>query len=111
PFETQNNFGWIQDQFGLSWQFTLASEERLYPIITFNQERFPHIKDVIKTYEEVFLDVEVIKHKALKEVTEIKLFDLNVLLWAWPIEDGFTEGFSLKVMCNNQAEVDRYWAL
>ena len=121
PFSEK--FGWLQDKFGVSWQFNLASgDQGVAPFLLFvNDQQHGKAEEAIELYTSLFRNSSVvsksyyaagqggeegtIKHAIFKlDGLEFKTTDSN-LTHAFT----FNPAFSLFVNCETQEEVDHYW--
>ncbi len=122
-------FGWIQDQFGLSWQLMLTNpegEERpfIIPAVMFTRENLGHAEEAINFYLSVFSNTKkgsIIRFtKEMDQDNEgaIQFADL-MLEGAWfalmdspgQHEFGFNEAISFMVHCEDQKTIDHYWEM
>ena len=119
-------YGWINDKFGISWQFALGNindvGQKITPCLLFTGRQYGRADEAIKHYSSVFKNVTVdgilrygknelpdeegkIKHAQIAlDGEKIMLMDS-----AAPHNFTFTEGVSLTIHCETQEEVDYYW--
>ena len=119
-------YGWINDKFGISWQFALGNindvGQKITPCLLFTGRQYGRADEAIKHYSSVFKNVTVdgilrygknelpdeegkIKHAQITlDREKIMLMDS-----AAPHNFTFTEGVSLTIHCETQEEVDYYW--
>ena len=121
PFSEK--FGWLQDKFGVSWQFNLATgNESVTPFFLFvNDQKQGRAEEAIDLYTSLFQissvvsksyyaagqggEVGTIKHATFKlDGVEFKATDSNM-----PHAFTFNPAFSLFVNCQTQEEVDHFW--
>lgn len=125
PFSKR--YGWIQDKYGVSWQLILTdpSGEPRPDIITsllFVGSAYGKAEDALKFYASVFKDSKVgliAKYPAGMEPNKegTTMFGEASLSGEWiTAMDGggthdfaFSEGISLIVRCEDQAEIDYFW--
>jgi len=121
PFSEK--FGWVQDQFGLSWQLNLTgSAPKVSPCLMFANEQKGRAEEAINFYSSLFKPSETIliaryeagevgvqrtiKHAAFSLAgQEFKSMDSHM---ENPFK--FTPAFSFFINCEGQAEVDDLWA-
>ncbi len=117
-------YGWTKDRFGVSWQiFTAerpASGSMIAPCLMFAGAQHGNAEKAMQSYVSVFPDARI-DFLARYEAGEgpegsIKhgrfvLGGQDLVAMDSHIDHGFTfnEAVSLQVMCEGQAEVDRYW--
>ncbi len=119
-------YGWIQDQYGLSWQLVLAEEEKsealIIPSLLFSQEHCGMAEDAMNYYVSLFPNSEV-KHirkyglgeakvsKAKVDFAAFTLANMNFVAMDNGLGGDFTfnQAFSLMVSCESQEEIDFYW--
>jgi predicted 3-demethylubiquinone-9 3-methyltransferase (glyoxalase superfamily) len=120
PFSEK--FGWVQDQYGISWQLNWANRvQKIAPCLMFTGEQHGKAEEAIRFYTSLFQDSEVLKLDRYEEGEDevpgtIKhaLFSLKGQKFS-VIESSkghpftFTEAISLMVTCETQADVDRLW--
>jgi predicted 3-demethylubiquinone-9 3-methyltransferase (glyoxalase superfamily) len=120
-----SRYGWVEDQFGVSWQVTLDKpegiSERFYPAFMFTGAQFGLAESAINHYLSIFEDASlrfISRYGADQASQEGKInhaqFILNEQLFIAMDSNldhnfNFTEGVSLVVECENQQEIDYYW--
>jgi len=123
PFSRK--YGWVQDQFGVSWQVILTEgdfSQRIMPALMFVGDVCGQAEAAIGFYESVFGD-----HKAAvlarygqgeepDKVGSVKYAqftlagqEFSAMDSAWTHDFGFNEAVSLIVNCQDQAEIDYFW--
>jgi predicted 3-demethylubiquinone-9 3-methyltransferase (glyoxalase superfamily) len=127
PFSKR--YGWVEDKFGVSWQLMLtdpAGEPRppIIPMLLYVTDSGKVAEDAVKFYTSIFKDAKVgtLVHYPAKSDNNAEgavMFSDFQLLGQWfAAMDGltkqhafaFTEGVSLIVHCEDQAEIDYYWS-
>jgi len=120
PFSEK--FGWVQDQFGLSWQLNLTGRaQSTTPFLMFVGKQHGKAEEAMNFYVSLFKDSKVISierygagEEELEGTAKHATFSLNGcdLMAA----DGgrehpftFTDAISLFVRCKTQPEVDYFW--
>ena len=123
PWASQ--YGWVEDQFGVSWQLTLDKpegiSERFYPAFMFTGAHYGLAESAINHYLSIFEHTSlrfISRYGADQPTQEGKInhaqFLLNGQLFA-ALESNlthnfnFSEGVSLVVECEDQQEIDFYW--
>ena len=121
PFSEK--YGWLQDKFGVSWQFNLAAgDENVAPFLLFvNDQQHGKAEEAIDFYTSLFQHSSVVgkTYYAVGQGGEegtIKhgIFKLDGLAFkttdsSMPYAFAFNPAFSLFVNCQTQEEVDHFW--
>ncbi|MFD1707970.1 VOC family protein [Siminovitchia sediminis] len=125
PFSKR--YGWIQDQFGLSWQLILTNpegEERpfIIPSLMFVQDVYGKAEEASDFYLSVFNDTgrgHIARYPAgMEPDKEGTMMFTDFMLenqWFTAMDSGhshdfnFNEAVSLLVRCDNQDEIDDRW--
>lgn len=119
-------YGWVTDQFGISWQFMLGKPDvtgqKIIPYFLFTGKQYGRAEDAINHYSSIFKDskVDSLQRYGKNESPDVegKVKQAEVLLSgqkfrfmesAHPHNFTFTEGVSLTVYCETQEEIDFYW--
>jgi predicted 3-demethylubiquinone-9 3-methyltransferase (glyoxalase superfamily) len=118
-------YGWIQDQYGLSWQLILAAgaaETKIIPSLMFVGDQAGKAEEAIGFYARVFKDSrvgDIARYSADQSPDEAGTvayarFTLQgqhfaAMDSARGHDFSFNEAVSLYVECQNQEEVDHYW--
>jgi predicted 3-demethylubiquinone-9 3-methyltransferase (glyoxalase superfamily) len=115
-------FGWLQDRYGLSWQFGVCGiPQYITPFLLFVGKHYGQAEEAINFYRSVFdtssLDSIVYYGKDQHDtegMVQHASFSLNGLNFmasesGWDHQFDFTEAFSFCVYCATQAEIDHYW--
>jgi predicted 3-demethylubiquinone-9 3-methyltransferase (glyoxalase superfamily) len=118
-------YGFVQDKFGVSWQFYLKKSfeprQKIAPCLLFVGEKLGRAGEAIKHYQSIFkAGSEDISHYCEGEQPNLPgsvkhaIFELDNTFFR--AMDGvgehkfdFNDGVSLVVNCENQAEIDYYW--
>ena len=118
-------YGWLQDRYGVSWQIavheTTGQGPTITPSLLFTQDNMGCAAEAIALYTRIFPAAEKgpVQYRDATdgEAAGTVLFG-NFTLFGqqFSIMDapgahdfGFTEGLSLMVSCDTQAEIDHYW--
>lgn len=118
-------YGWIQDEYGVSWQLMLADdsvEQKIIPSMMFVGDQCGRAEEAINFYASIFNEsevVNVINYPAGSQPQEegtvmFSDFKLGGQLFAAmdsALDHDFTfdESISFYVECEDQAEVDHFW--
>lgn len=120
-------YGWVQDRWGLSWQVNLGPlaevGQAVLPYLTFTGPAAGRARAALELYARAFPDLMVdalhdhdgsgpdpagtVMHAQVRLRGGTMMLSDSAHPHAW----GFTPGTSLSVLCPDQAEVDRLWAL
>ncbi|WP_161888366.1 VOC family protein [Pontibacter russatus] len=118
-------YGWVQDKFGVSWQLALDKLEnvgqKFTPSLMFTGQQAGKAEEAIQFYTSLFdnssivgilryntqdQDVEgTVKHAQFKLGQQVFM----AMDSSYPHDFGFNEGISLVILCDTQAEIDYYW--
>jgi predicted 3-demethylubiquinone-9 3-methyltransferase (glyoxalase superfamily) len=126
-YDWSEKYGWIQDKYNVSWQFSINKVEevgqKITPCLLFSGNKYGKAEDAIVHYTSVFKKSGVdgilrfdkteapnkegaIKHAQISlNGQKIMIMENNKL----PNFE-FNEAISLVVNCQNQEEIDFYWA-
>jgi len=102
------HYGWLNDQFGLSWQFALDElSDKITPFLMFSGVNFGKGKEAINNYISIFPNSFI-------EDPDKNIFSLNGLhcrMFESNIDHSFqfTPAFSFFIACDTQEEIDYYW--
>lgn len=118
-YDWSENYGWIQDKYGVSWQLYTGPEEfctqTLVPTLMFTQKMNGKAAEAAEFYRSVFPASEE-RPMMKRENGEVEHGEFKILNYLFMMMDGgdvhnfsFNEGVSLVVECENQDEIDRYW--
>lgn len=119
PFSPK--FGWLADQYGLSWQVSLgARAQKIVPSLMFVGAQHGKAEAAMRFYTSLFDDsrIDHIEHYAAHEdsagTVKQGFFTLHGRTFqamdsSFAHDFTFSEAFSLFVECETQAEVDRLW--
>ena len=110
-------YGWVEDRYGVNWQFMLGEEARpLIPQLMFTGTP-PRAKEAIEFYTGLLPEASVISvsdsptEAGVVDFALVSLAGQTVSLMDSTFDHGFTfsPGVSLEVQCAGQAEIDRLW--
>jgi predicted 3-demethylubiquinone-9 3-methyltransferase (glyoxalase superfamily) len=121
PWSTK--YGWLQDRFGVNWQFYLSKDgnykQKISPTLMFAQLQQGKAAEAIHFYSKVFTNSAI--EGILKypegpmqgQVQHSNFVINNYVMMAMdsgvPQTFSFNEGVSLVIRCKDQAEIDYYW--
>jgi predicted 3-demethylubiquinone-9 3-methyltransferase (glyoxalase superfamily) len=126
PFSER--FGWLQDKYGLSWQFMLSDakgEERpfIVPALMFTGKVCGKAEQAIDLYVSVFKDAKrgnLMRYgqgDALNKEGSLMFGDFMIeKTWLAAMDSGhphgfgFNEAISFMVRCKDQGEIDYFWS-
>ncbi len=119
-------YGWVADKFGVNWQIILPSgtpRQKVFPSLLFTQDRCGRAEEAMRFYTSIFKESSIgtlsrygAGQAPEKEGTlsygELSLGGqwFTVMDSAQPHQFTFTEGVSLFLTCENQAEIDWFWS-
>ena len=119
-------YGWINDKYGISWQFSLGKlsdvGQKITPCLLFTGKQYGRAEEALNHYSSIFKNSKVDgilrygKNESPDEEGKVKhaQFGLNgqkfmVMDNAQPHNFTFSEGVSLTIHCQTQEEIDYYW--
>jgi predicted 3-demethylubiquinone-9 3-methyltransferase (glyoxalase superfamily) len=125
-YEWSQKYGWINDPYGISWQFALGKiddvGQKITPCLMFVGKQYGRAEEAIQHYSSIFKNPETngILRFGKNEApdTEGKIKHAQVALSgqkfmfmdsAQPHPFSFSEGISLTIHCETQTEIDYYW--
>ncbi|HSO69282.1 MAG TPA: VOC family protein [Arachnia sp.] len=126
PFSRR--YGWVQDKFGVSWQLILTDPEGdprplIVPSLLFGGAAQNRAAEALDRYLSVFPGSRVGTRAEYQEQVgpagpgTVQFADVELLgQWFAVMDSGveqdftFNPGVSLEIRCDDQAEIDRYWA-
>lgn len=120
PFNER--YGWVQDRFGLSWQFMVGSgPQPIKPCLLFSGPAFGQAEGAMERYVSLFPDSRILsvarygpglaQPEGAVGHAEFRLagIDFCATESAFDHGYGFSQAQSFFVNCESQAEVDRLW--
>ncbi|MDN3669816.1 VOC family protein [Echinicola jeungdonensis] len=124
PFSKR--YGWLQDQFGLSWQIMEVGEEKatqkIIPNLLFVGDQYGKAEEAMEFYTGIFEDSNIghiyryEKEEAPDQEGKIKYADFHLanqefiaMESALSHQFSFNEAVSFIVNCQTQKEIDFYW--
>ena len=118
-------YGWVEDQFGVSWQLYTGKEDiiqKIVPTLMFVNHNNGKAAEAVDFYTSLFPDAEsrgLLRYSGEEGETTgniqhgeflINHYLLRIMDSSWPHAFNFTEGVSLVVECDSQQEIDSYWS-
>ena len=120
-------YGWIQDKYGISWQFSFSKMEdvgqKVTPCLMFTGDQYGKAEDAMNHYASIFDNFKldgIMRYGAGEDPDKEGLvkhaqFAMNgqkfmVMDSAGPHSFSFSEGISLTIYCDTQEEIDYYWS-
>lgn len=123
-YDWSDKYGWLQDQFGVSWQLSLGKMEdvgqKFTPSLMFTGDKVGKAEEAMMMYTSIFKNSEVVgimrygagqQDEGLVAHEQFKLDGQVVMAMESSMAHDFkfNEGVSLVVECENQAEIDYFW--
>ena len=114
-------YGWIQDQYSVSWQLSLSKLEdvgqKITPCLLFVGGQCGNAEEALNHYTSIFQDSSVdgiMHYENDKSMVQHAQFALNgqkfmVMDSNEEHQFSFSEGISLMIGCDTQEEIDYYW--
>lgn len=115
-YSFSKNYGWLKDQYGVSWQLQLAERpQSIAPSFLFTGEQFGKAEQAMHQWSEIFGNgtVEYVQKNPDGTVAQA-LFTMHGqpfrVMDSGEVHDfTFTMATSFYVYCKDQAEIDRLW--
>ncbi len=124
PFADQ--YGWIRDKFGMTWQLYFkvgyTAEQRMVPTLMFVNANNGNAKAAMDLYTDIFPNAKIEGILLYKDGgegdipenvqhAEFIINDYKIACMDSSLEHqfNFSEGISMVVMTDSQAETDKYW--
>ncbi len=125
-YDWSEQYGWISDKYGTSWQISLGKFEdvgqKITPCLMFVGDQYGRAEEAIEHYSSIFKNpksegiLRFGKNEAPDQEGMVKHAQLALngqkfmfMDSAQPHHFQFTEGVSLTVHCESQEEIDYYW--
>ncbi|WP_421000330.1 VOC family protein [Carnobacterium maltaromaticum] len=111
-------FGWLEDRFGISWQFSLdqsSSSQKITPCFMFSGEQYGNASRAVAEWIEVFQSGEILEHyfneDSTTKLAKFTLHQQEFMAMDSAVDHDFTFSLanSFYVYCENQKEIDRLW--
>ncbi|MBL7727766.1 MAG: VOC family protein [Dinghuibacter sp.] len=125
-YEWSERYGWVNDQYGISWQFWLGKWEevgqRITPSLLFTGNQYGRAEEAIEHYSAIFRNpvhdglLRFGNNEAPDQEGKVKHAQIALNGQKFMFADSaqphpftFTEGVSLTIHCATQQEIDYYW--
>ncbi|MEJ7911921.1 MAG: VOC family protein [Chitinophagaceae bacterium] len=124
-YEWSEKYGWVQDQFGMSWKISFGKfqdvAQKFTPALLFVGEQQGKAEEAVKFYTSVFSNSSItgiMRYQAGETNIEgtVKHAQFTISQYVMMAMDSslahafaFNEAVSLVVNCETQNEVDHYW--
>lgn len=125
-YEWGEQYGWVNDHFGVSWQFALGSikavGQKVTPTLLFTGRQYGRAEEAIDHYSTIFKNSKIDGilryggHEAPDKEGRVKHAQVAfsgqkfmLMDSAQPHPFTFSEGVSLVIHCGTQDEIDYYW--
>jgi predicted 3-demethylubiquinone-9 3-methyltransferase (glyoxalase superfamily) len=125
-YDWSEQYGWLNDQFGISWQFSLGKiddvGQKVTPSLLFVGDQYGRAEEAINYYSSVFKNAvsdslhRYSKNDAPEQEGKVKHAQVELNGQKFMFMDSaqahnftFTEGVSLTIHCETQEEIDYYW--
>ncbi len=122
-YDFTDYYGWVQDQFGISWQLVLGkSEPVVVPSFLFTKEHYHQAENAIEKYTSTFGgssihelfyygNEQTANHKDALMYGSFNLRNQKFIAMDSALDHDYTfnEGISLMVLCDTQEEIDYLW--
>ena len=119
-------YGWVKDKFGMTWQLILGGSAndkvKIKPAFLFVGNQYGNALNAVTDYTNLFTASNIIYHQSYGEnmpdnmqgklmFSLFKIGDKDFVAMDGPGEHAytFTEGVSIVVECETQADIDLYW--
>ncbi len=125
-YDWSERYGWVNDKYGVSWQFWLGNMEAvgqsITPALLFTGSQYGRAEEAITHYSAIFSNVEQEgilhygKDEAPEEPGKVKHSQISfggqklMFMDSKQLHDiAFSEGVSFTIHCETQQEIDYYW--
>lgn len=125
-YKWSEKYGWINDKYGISWQFWLGKIEevgqRITPSLLFTGSQYGRAEEAIKHYSAIFKNPQLEdilrygNNETPEQVGKVKHAQIALngqkfmfMDSAQPHKFTFSEGVSFTIHCKTQDEIDYYW--
>lgn len=125
-YEWSERYGWVNDKYGISWQFSLGKIEevgqRVTPSLLFTGKQYGRAEEAIRFYSTIFKNPrqdgilryhnnETAEQKGKVKHAQLVLNGQKFMFMDSAESHNFTfsEGVSLTIHCETQEEIDYYW--
>ena len=125
-YDWSDQYGWLNDKYGISWQFSLGKIEdvgqKITPCLLFVGNQYGRAEEAINYYSSIFKNAAMDgilrygKNESPDQEGKVKHAQLGLngqkfmfMESAQAHQFSFTEGVSLTIHCETQEEIDYYW--
>lgn len=125
-YEWSNKYGWVNDKYGVSWQFALGKIEdvgqKITPCFLFSGKQYGRAEEAINHYSTIFKNPKLDgilrygNNEQPEEKGKVKHAQLGLNGQKFMFMDSaqkhdfaFSEGVSLTIHCETQDQIDYYW--
>lgn len=125
-YDWSEKYGWINDKYGISWQFALGKMEevgqRITPCLLFTKDQYGRAEEAINHYSAIFKDPKLDgilrygNNESPEQEGKVKHAQLGLNSQKFMLMESiqshdfsFSEGISLVIRCETQEEIDYYW--
>jgi predicted 3-demethylubiquinone-9 3-methyltransferase (glyoxalase superfamily) len=125
-YPLSEKYGWVNDKYGISWQFCLGKIEefgqRITPSLLFTGNQYGRAEEAINHYLTIFKNskqddiLRYINNEAPRQEGKVKHAQITLNGQKFMFTDSakphkftFSEGVSLIIHCDTQDEIDYYW--
>lgn len=123
-YDWSPRYAWVKDKFGVNWQLDIDPinhQQKIVPCLLFSNSKRTQVKEAMLYYTSIFegsrnlMEYPFPPQAGMPQGSllfgQIKLgeFILNLMSGMEKEEEDFTEGNSLVVECQTQAEIDHFW--
>ncbi len=125
-YEWAEKYAWLNDRFGISWQFWLGDlkevGQRLTPSLLFTGKQYGRAEEAIEHYSSIFKKPKqdgILRYgndEAPEQAGKVKHAEIWLNGQKFMLTDSmqspdltFSEGVSLTIHCETQDEIDYYW--
>lgn len=125
-YEHSSKYGWVNDKYGVSWQFSLGRiddvGQKITPCLLFTGNQYGRAEEAINHYSSIFENPkqdgilrfgssEAPEQEGKVKHAQIALNGQKFMFMdsAQPHDFAFSEGVSLTIHCETQDEIDYYW--
>lgn len=125
-YEWSERYGWVNDKYGISWQFWFGKIEdvgqRITPSLLFTGNQYGRAEEAINYYSTIFKNpkqdgiLRFDNNEAPEQEGKVKHSQISINGQKFMLMDSaqyhnftFSEGVSFTIHCETQDEIDYYW--
>jgi predicted 3-demethylubiquinone-9 3-methyltransferase (glyoxalase superfamily) len=122
-----DQYGWVSDKFGVSWQIALGKiadvGQKITPCFLFTGKQYGRVEEAIDHYSSIFKDTKIdgiLRYGANEQPdregyvkhAQVAFNGQKFMLMESAAAHNFTftEGISLTIHCESQEEIDYFWS-